>query len=134
MCMLSLFPQLLFLTPLAPTILRLSVGVIFVLMAWDFFERREELGRLHYIVLGKGEWIPIISALVAAIIGAGLIGGIYTQASALLGALFALKALVWRRRYATFFVHSATTDWLLLVICVSLIFTGAGAFAFDLPL
>ena len=132
--MLSVFPELLFLSPLAPTLLRLASGVILLLLAWSHFERRNELGREQYIVVGSGVWLPLITALVEFGIALCLIAGAYTQVAAILGATLALKQFVWHARYPRFFSLSRTSSTLLFVICISLIFTGAGAFAFDLPL
>lgn len=132
--MLSLFPELLFLSPLAPTLLRLASGTIFLLLAWEHFERREELGRERYMVVGSGTWIPLVTAAIELCIALALFFGAYTQAVAILGTLAALKQFVWGERYPRFFTLSRTSSALLFVMTLSLLFTGAGAFAFDLPL
>ena len=59
---------------------------------------------------------------------------IYHYKLALLGALIALKSSVWGHRYPRYFVLSRVTSLLLLVVCISLLLSGAGALAFDLPL
>ena len=132
--MLSLFPQVLFLSPLAVTLLRIASALVFLSMAWTHLKRRKELGEVDFIVVGRGVWIPILTAVFELLIAGGLLFGIYTQAAALLGALGALKSFIWKRRYSMFLPTSRIASALLFVICVSLIFMGAGAFAFDLPL
>lgn len=132
--MLSVFPELLFLSPLAPTLLRLGAGAVFLLLAWDHFERREELGRDRFIVVGSGAWIPIAAAIVELCIALALLLGAYLQVAAIFAAGAALKQFVWSAHYPRFFTLSRTSSALLFVIALSLIFTGAGAFAFDLPL
>ena len=132
--MFSLFPDLFFLSPLAVALLRIAAGVVFLTIAWDHFSRREQLGEMYFIVVGKGQWIPLVAAIVELVTGLGLVLGIYTQVAAILGAIGALKSLIWKHRYSTFIPLSHTSSALLLAICLSLIFTGAGAFAFDLPL
>lgn len=132
--MLSLFPQLLFLAPFSATILRVSAGVAFLLVAWIHMRKRDELSRIDFFVIGHGAWIPVFAALLEFAIATALIAGIYTQLAALLGALAALKSFVWKRRFSESFPLSRPTSALLFVICLSLVFTGAGAFAFDLPL
>ena len=132
--MLSLFPQLLFLGALSPTLLRVAAGIVFLMLAWEHCSRREELSRVPFIIIGQGMWIPIFASSVETIVGAALIAGVYAQAAALLGALMALKSLVWRRRYPAFFPLSNTAAALLFVICISVLITGAGVYAFDLPL
>jgi hypothetical protein len=132
--MLTLFPQILFLSPLAPTLLRFAAGIVFFQIAWELYEKRDELSRMKFIVVGKGAWVPLFSSLVAFLTGVGLVLGIYTQAAAIVGAAFALKSFVWHPRYPRFFTMPRTVSALLFIICLSLILTGAGAFAFDLPL
>lgn len=132
--MLSLFPQILFLAPFSATILRVSAGVAFLLVAWIHMSKREELSRVDFFVIGHGAWIPVFAALLEFAIATALVAGIYTQLAALFGALVALKSFIWKRRFSEMFPLSQPTSALLFVICISLVFTGAGAFAFDLPL
>ena len=132
--MLSLFPQILFLAPFSATLLRLAAGSIFLAIAWIHYSRQEELGKENFIVIGHGAWIPIFAALVEFLAGGMLILGVYTQAVALIGTLLALKHFVWQGRYPQFFRVPRSTSALLFAICLGLVVTGAGAFAFDLPL
>jgi len=132
--MLSLFPQILFLEPLSATLLRIAAGVLFLWIAWVHLQKREELGQVDFMIIGRGAWIPTVAALMEFAIGGGLLFGIYTQAFALLGAIGALKFFVWKRQYGVMIPLSRTASALLLVICLSLVMTGAGLFAFDLPL
>ena len=132
--MLSVFPEILFLSPFAPTLLRVAAGIVLLIVAWTHYERRNELGQEKFIVVGQGMWIPVFAALVEFLTAVGLILGTYTQAVAIVGALLALKHLLWRGHYPNFFPLSRSASMLLLAICLSLIVTGAGAFAFDLPL
>ncbi|OGG52393.1 hypothetical protein A3H16_01245 [Candidatus Kaiserbacteria bacterium RIFCSPLOWO2_12_FULL_53_8] len=132
--MLSLFPQLLFLAPFSATLLRIAAAVVFFSIAWTHWQKREQLGDIEFIVVGKGTWIPTFAAALEFLIAVGLFLGMYVQLVAILGALAALKALIWKRRYSVMIPISRTASALVFVICLSLVFTGAGAFAFDLPL
>ena len=132
--MLSLFPQLLFLAPFSTTLLRVSAGIVILLVAWIHVSKREELSHIDFFVIGRGPWIPIVAAILEFAIAAALIAGIYAQLAALLGALAALKSLIWKSRFGGFFPLPQSTSALLFVICLSLVFSGAGIFAFDLPL
>lgn len=134
MPMLSLFPQILFLAPFGTTLLRIAAGAVILLLAWKHFREREKLAGVPFVIIGKGAWIPLLAALVELATAAGLILGIYTQAAAIFGMLLALKSIVWKRRYPAFFPLSQTASFLLFVICLSILITGAGVFAFDLPL
>ncbi len=134
MLMLSIFPQLFFLTPLAIALLRVAAGVVFLCAAWMLVKGRAELSQITFIVIGSGSWIPLLAAAVNLGLGVLLVVGFYTQAAAIVGALLSLKALVWHRRYPRFFPLGGTAYALIAVISLALIATGAGAFAFDLPL
>jgi uncharacterized membrane protein YphA (DoxX/SURF4 family) len=132
--MLSVFPHILFLSPFSATLLRAAAGIIFLMLAWNHCTRRKELSDVPFIVVGRGGWIPLLASTLETLVGIALIAGVYTQVAALVGALLALKSFVWHRQYPQFFPLSRTTAALLFVICVSLLVTGAGPFAFDLPL
>lgn len=132
--MLSLFPQILFLAPLGTALLRLAVGITFLSLSYWHGARRGELAAVRFPVIGRGAWIVWITVLWEGIVGLALVFGIYTQLVALFGALSALKFLIWRKRYPQFIPLDRATSALLLVICLSLVVSGAGAYAFDLPL
>lgn len=114
--MLSKFPQLLFLGPLSATIIRVSVGVAFLYAAWSRMKHAD------MFVRGVG--------ILETIVAAALILGIYTQIAALIGAALSLMWLAIPKLRPL----PLSTSLLVLAMCVSLLFTGAGAFAFDLPL
>lgn len=135
--MLSLFPQLLFLSALAPTLLRVAAGVYLLLLAYRTASARERFASLQYPIIGNPPtWLITCAAILLAGISISLVVGFWTQAAALLGALSALKLLILPQRMlspiATYTQRS--TMMLLLALCLSLVITGAGAFAFDLPL
>jgi uncharacterized membrane protein YphA (DoxX/SURF4 family) len=130
----SLFPDIFFLSPFAYTLLRFTAGCVFLLAAWAHYERRNELGTIPFMVIGKGVWIPVFASIIEGLTGFALILGVFTQAAAIAGALLAIKSFVWKRRYSAMFPLSRTASALLFVICLSLVVTGAGALAVDLPL
>lgn len=135
--MLSVFPQLLFLSGIGVTLLRITVGVYFLYLAYLVATRRDEFSRISYPVVGlMPSWAMLIASLVSAVLAGMLIAGIWTQVVALFGILMTLKLLVLPRRLLAPITASfpRSTAFLLLVLCVSLVVLGAGAFAFDLPL
>ncbi len=132
--MLSLFPQILFLAPLGLTLLRVAAGLVFLSFAYFHTTRSGELARVRFLVVGSGAWIVWFAIIFETAIGIALAIGLYTQLAALVGAIAALKCLVWQKRYPQFFLLSYTASALLLVICLCLLVSGAGAYAFDLPL
>lgn len=114
--MLSLFPEMLFLAPFSALLIRLALAVLLAYAAWQHVTVRD---------------LTIRSlSFVEAILAAALIVGAWTQGIAILAfILLALHALIPRLR-----LFATSTVLLALVICASLVVTGAGPLAFDLPL
>lgn len=132
--MLSLFPQLFFLSPLEATLLRIAAALVFAYIAWQQFKHKDELARFRFPVVGSGEWIVWFAVLAEAAIAILLFIGFYTQAAAILAAIASLKYAFWSTRAPVFSPISRGTALLLFVITLTLVVTGAGPFAFDLPL
>ena len=132
--MFNTFPQLLTYGFFAPTLLRIAAAVVFAYLAYYHYQHKDAVAHTRFPVVGEGAWIAWLAMAVEAIVALGLLVGYHTQIAAILGALIALKAAFWSGKYPTFFVLSRGTAFLLLVICLSLLVTGAGALAFDLPL
>lgn len=131
--MLNPFPGLLLYSFFAPTLLRVAVALILVWVAYRQWRSRAELARARFFGLG-GPWAVWLIVAVELVAAAGLFFGYYTQWAAILGALIALKFAVWDHRYPHFFPLSRIGALLLLVVCLSLLLSGAGGFAYDLPL
>lgn len=113
--MLSVFPELLFLAPLGALVLRLSLALLLTVSAWN-----------HSGGAGTSRVLGVFEAGVAVL----LIGGAWTQ-PATAGAILAAATWLALPRMNEF---SRATALLALAIAVSLLVTGPGAFAFDLPL
>lgn len=111
--MLSLFPELLFLSLFAPFIFRVTLAILFGLASWVRFK--------------KGLFVLSIAEALVAIL---LFIGAWTQLAAL-GALVLLGIYLYSQSLAP---YTRSTLLLALPIAFSLLITGAGAFAFDLPL
>jgi hypothetical protein len=114
--MLSLFPGILFLAPLSAFFIRIALAIVFLLATKRHWPRLER--KFH--ILAVIEFATAVSVGVGAWTQAGAIAGLAT-------ALFWIAQPSMRpiSRIATF---------LSIVLCLSLIITGAGPFAFDLPL
>lgn len=133
--MLSLFPQILFLSPLGITLLRAVAGIYFIYIAYGLLLRRSLIERSRLPVVGHpSEWMVYFSALIALSAGVLLTAGLWTQAAAILGALIALKHAFVSRWYPSVLPFPTSTTLLLCALCLALIVTGPGLFAFDLPL
>lgn len=114
--MLSVFPDLLFLAPLSALLIRFALGLVFAYAAWKHFSHAENFSRVLSVV----EFLSAVS----------LVLGVRTQIGALVGAFI---IAVWLARAPSRPVALGTA-LLALVMCLSLLVTGSGAFAFDLPL
>lgn len=134
--MLSVFPTLLTFGIFAPFVLRIAVGIFFFLRGYDHI-KGDRTAAAKEFEKWAGSFSKTFMVAVAAIelaIGLALIAGFLTQIAALLGAIFALKLLWFRKGYKRFAPDPAALYWMVFAICLSLLVLGAGAFAVDLPL
>lgn len=114
--MLSVFPGILFLAPLSAFLIRVALALVLAHAARKHFSSTENTFRFL-----------AVTELVAAIsIGAGA----WTQAGALAGVFLSLSWLYLPNTRPV----SLIATLLILVLCLSLILTGAGPLAFDMPL
>lgn len=132
--MLNVFPALLDYTFFAPTLLRVAAALVFLYVAYYHLVHKDEIARTRFPIIGAGAWIVWVAVLVEILVALGLFFGAWTQVAALVGALVGLKYSLWAGRYPSYFILSRTASILLIVICLSLMLTGAGAMAFDVPL
>lgn len=120
--MLNVFPNLLTYTMLAPLILRVFLAVYLI------WRSSKDLKNPTLNSLSK------FSAVVLIIAGAALFVGILTQLAAIVVIVCTLIPLLYNFSRKTLDEKDIIIQKLILVIAVSLLFTGAGAAAFDLPL
>ena len=122
--MLSLFPSLLSYEQLAPFILRVVLGVT---LAYFGYQK----------MLGKGGSSGSNSKIYGGaeiLVAVFLIIGLWTQLAALLNAIILVMKLGFKIRDKAFLTGGINYYLLLLAMAVSVMLTGAGWFAFDLPL
>lgn len=116
-------------------IIRVVTGFCFVYLAKKHWRVRHEL----YDVL-KLPWFPfgkltaVLFIVFELLIGLMFILGWYTQIAALLTLTMSLKMLVLRNRFVTPHLPDRLTYFLIFGISCLLFITGAGIFAFDLPI
>lgn len=113
--MLSYFPELLYLAPFAALIIRIAVATILGIIA------------LHGI-RAENTWTRA-SGVVTGLAALFLLAGALTQPMALIALLSLVESLARADRPLP-----KSTLWLALVMSVTLLITGPGPFAFDLPL
>jgi hypothetical protein len=114
--MLSLFPQLLFLSPFAAFLIRLALTAVFAYSAWKRIPSENMLMKIF--------------GGIDAIIALALLVGFYTQLAASIGLVC---TAVWLIK-SEWNPYPKSTTALALVMCLSILVMGAGPFAFDLPL
>jgi hypothetical protein len=133
--MLNPFPDLLAYIFFAPVLFRITVGAVFVyLMLTHFKNKRHVAGEIKMVSHEVAVWLVGLLILAEAALAAAFFLGFSTQIAALLAALGFAKMLVLRKKLPSYAPLSALSYVLLIVICLSILITGAGAFAFDLPL
>lgn len=132
--MLNPFPDLLVLGFFAPTLVRIAAAGVFLYVGYTHWKGRAALCQTRFPIIGQGKWIAWFSVAVHLAIGASLFFGYDTQIGALVGGIAAVKGILFSSMYRSAFPFSRSTYVLLLAICLSLLLSGAGAFAFDLPL
>lgn len=128
--MLNVWPELFTYEILAKTLLRVAVALFFLthgvrtLSLWGIGAFFKRFG-------AWGVWVARFATALQVAVGALLLVGAWTQIAALIGALLSLKLSVVARRFPTVAPHERTTYYLVAVVCVALLFLGAGAFAID---
>lgn len=112
----------------APTLLRVAVAGMLFYLAHQQWQRRSEITR------ARSTAFPTLSIIFNVIVGVALSVGYYTQIASLLAIVGFCIGLWLNRRHPHIVILSNTTVILLIVISFSLLLSGAGAFAYDLPL
>jgi uncharacterized membrane protein YphA (DoxX/SURF4 family) len=133
--MLNTFPQLLTYGFFAPTVLRILVAFSFFYIAGAQFSRRKEISELKIQIIGHvDQTMVLISSLVIFLVGVALFLGWHTQIAAILGILVCLKHAVYAKKYPRLIPLCRMEYIYLIVIMLTLLVSGAGALAMDLPL
>jgi len=122
--MLSLLPDLLDFSSIAPVILRLALGG--TLLSYGFKE-------LFAPQIGVPSWMKIVG-IWESVLGVLLLAGLFTQVAALLAGLEFLGYLFLRLKDKAQMPISANFLLVMLAIALSLVLLGPGLFAIDLPL
>lgn len=133
--MLSIFPQLFTYQQIAPLILRVVLGIIFLVHGYPKFFKQFS-GTVQFFdsvgIRPAKFWVFVVGA-VEFFGGIALILGIFTQIAAGLIAVNMLVAIL-KVKKAQGFAGGYEFDLILMAAAISLLFLGPGIFAFDLPL
>ncbi len=133
--MVNSFPDLLIYGILAPTLIRISLGSALLYLGVEHVRSRKEIAHVLLPLMGKSaKGAGVFLAAIEIVAGMLLVVGAWTQIAALVAALLALKSLFIKRSLHSLCPLSRASYLLLLIMTLSLLLSGAGAFAFDLPL
>jgi len=119
--MLSIFPSLLSFEGFAPLLLRLTLGFIFIY--WSYSKLKD-----------RNNSKEISMGIMEILIGLLLIIGFLTQLVALISAIILAIHLIKKIKEKAFLSNGVNYYLILFIISITLLFTGPGFFAFDLPL
>ena len=134
--MLNPFPELLNYALLAPLLLRLVVGLIFLDLGVLKFRSEKErwVASFEALHLRPSDLMVAVYGGLQVIGGVMLILGLWTQIAALFFVLSTGAELYIEWKARDVLKRDMVFYLLVFVISFSLLLTGAGAFAFDLPL
>lgn len=134
--MLNPFPELLAFSLLAPATLRLVLGLIFIDLGVLKLRGEKErwIETFDTFYLRPADFFVVLYAAIQVIGGALLIVGLWTQVAALAFVILTGIELGIEWRAKEILKRDLVFYLLLFVISLSLLLTGAGAFAFDIPL
>ncbi len=129
------FPDLFVYSFSVPTLLRIAAALCFIYIAQSLFRNRGSVQSVQLPLIQHARpWMMVLSAAITLVTAFLLFIGLATQYAAILGAVIALKHAFMLKQLVPIRPLPLSTNLLLAVICLSLLVTGAGAFAFDLPL
>lgn len=134
--MLNPFPELLNYALLAPFILRVVIGLIFIDLGFLKFrsEKARWIASFEALHLRPADLLVALYAIIQIIGGTLLLVGLWTQVAALVFVVSTGAELYIEWSAREVLKRDMVFYLLLFVISISLLLTGAGAFAFDLPL
>lgn len=120
--MLNPFPELLNFSLLVPFLLRIFLGGYFLMYGYSLGKKISSGQKVF-----RGEWVGYFVALLSFLTGASLLLGFFTQIGALV-LIFLIPFLAFSQKQNYLFLLS------LFVMSLSLLISGSGLFAFDIPL
>jgi uncharacterized membrane protein YphA (DoxX/SURF4 family) len=132
----NLFPELFSYSLLAPLILRIVIGLVFLNLGFLKLgkEKKGWISSLSILGVKPAGFFTTLLGLVEIIGGFLLIGGAYTQVAALVLAVISTCELLIEYEEESILKRDMVFYLLLTAICASLILSGAGLYAIDVPM
>jgi len=134
--MLNPFPELLTFGLMAPFALRIVAGFLYIQFGFHKLTKKKEEKSAFFTSIGlrPGMLFVWIIGLIELIGGIMLLAGFYTQIAAIALSIIMLGAVCIKLFKPNKLPGDLSFFILLFVVTLSFVFSGAGAFAFDLPL
>ena len=132
----SLFPDLLNFNAVGPTILRLTLALIFINLGYLKLhgERKGWLMFLRAVNIPFPKFVNSAVAIIEIVGGLMFIVGVYTQAVAIILGLLGLIQIFIESKEESLIRRTFVFYFLVIAICISILLTGPGIMAVDLPL
>jgi uncharacterized membrane protein YphA (DoxX/SURF4 family) len=132
--MLNIFP-IQFLAPLAYMLLRIVLGLVLLYLGTSHIRNRHSLKDIFsFSFFPYGLFMTWYLGSIEILIGIMFIVGFFTQIAALLGMAFSLKFIIMYKHFTHPLIPSRLCFLFMFMISFTLFITGAGPFAFDLPI
>jgi uncharacterized membrane protein YphA (DoxX/SURF4 family) len=121
---------------MAPTIIRITVGTLFIILGYEKYtiHKNKLADFLNSIRINPAKTVVQFLGGVEIVIGILLIVGAITQIAALIALIISLVSFVLALKEPDLNLRKPTVYLLTMAICFSLLLTGAGFLAIDLPL
>lgn len=135
--MLNTFPELLNYSLLSPTLLRLVLAFVLITIGVDMIRPAKRALFVAYFSSKEyplANFLPWKFGIAQIVLGTFFVLGAFTQISALISLYILFSLFYIENRAEKILPHTSTFYLVMIVIAISLLFTGAGAFAVDLPL
>lgn len=134
--MFNVFPQLLTFGLIAPFLLRIFLVTWLVYVSFLLIKGRA-VGFLAYFESREyplARVVPLLLAIIAGVTGLFLLFGVYTQLAAII-TIFILATMLFIEHRSEQIMSFSTWFYVLaIIVCISLLFSGAGFFAVDYQL
>ncbi len=134
--MLNPFPELFTYSMLAPFFIRVLIGYIFINLGEALFksEKKSWVTLFETLRIPRPEISTKIFGAIEFVVGIMFFVGFYTQIAALIAIFITFIEAYLEYKESSLLRRDIAFYLLLLAISMSLLFSGAGAFAIDIPL
>jgi len=130
------FPDLLVLSLFSPFILRIFIGLLFINLGFLKLtkEKQRWVASFEALRIKKASYLVGVAGTLEFVGGFFLLLGFYTQIVALVFLIITFLEIFAEKRESTLLTRDIFFYIMIFVVLVSLMLTGAGLFALDMPL